>query len=773
MGKISLELTANASSILDGTENVIDSIQEMAAQGKITSESLKQDFAAAGKSTKEFNTTIDSTVKKLYDEGKAIDALILRYGGAAKAQKAVTKELIDMAAQGKRNTAEFRELSKVAGELKDNIGDVRSEVNKLSSDTGKFDKLVESGRAVAGAFSVAAGASALFGSENENLQRSVQKAQGALALLTGVQELAKIATEKGGIATGIATAAQEIYTFAVGNSTGALKLFRIALLGTGIGALIFLLYEAADAFGLFGSELDKSTEKAKENKKAIDELSDAYDNLGRKTIDKDQVIGRIRTGMDLATITTKELKAALTELQDELEKVQSEKKILGIPGTQFFKDSGEAAKAETKELRENIKAIQDEIAVREGLAKAITTPLVKALKNIDKKALDENISQIVDAFGNAKIDIPQQVKLLRALGFNDEAIFKALSEAADKAAKNGDSIAKVPVEPFFIQPKDKANIDVMGFKVPINLDITQEEADKISSAIQQISDSVTKTLNTAFDTAIKTQQNFIDSLDKRISKQQEVVANEEKLAKAGAANNLQFETDKLNKLNEAREKALEKQKKIKNAQVALDTITQLSSLVTASAKIYESLANIPVVGVPLATGVIGAMFAAFAAQKIAAAVLTSQTEGFREGGYTGDGDPSDTSTALGNRGYKYHKREFVMNEELTSKHRPFFEALHNDDKTGIIYGLTDLLKGTGVLFPDAGLPNKLMMARDEYELATGYENNQELRKVTAELVEIKEKLSRIEKRPKENRTASGDKLIVTKGNQTTITKLKK
>lgn len=773
MGKISLELTANASSILDGTENVIDSIQEMAAQGKVTSESLKNDFAAAGKSTKDFNATIDTTVKKLYEEGKSIEALILKYGGAAKAQKAVTKELVDMAAQGKRNTAEFRELSKVAGELRDNIGDVRSEVNKLASDTGKLDKLVESGRAVAGAFSVAAGASALFGDENEDLQRSVQKAQGALALLTGVQELAKIATEKGGIATGIATAAQQIYTFAVGESVGALKIFRLALIGTGIGALVFLLYEAADAFGIFDSSVKKSTDSIEKQKKALDDLNKTIDRQLRlqQSATRDNIqqidleIAAIKAkqkankdALDQAAINSNMQSGFNKELVDEVSR-------LSDLDQQYTDDL--IVLANKRKF-----AIEDEAKAREKLNKAINKVFQKSLA-IDKKALDENISQIVDAFGNAKIDIPQQVKLLRALGFNDEAIFKALSEAADKAAKNGDSIAKVPVEPFFIQPKDKANIDVMGFKVPINLDITQEEADKISSAIQQISDSVTKTLNTAFDTAIKTQQNFIDSLDKRISKQQEVVANEEKLAKAGAANNLQFETDKLNKLNEAREKALEKQKKIKNAQVALDTITQLSSLVTASAKIYESLANIPVVGVPLATGVIGAMFAAFAAQKIAAAVLTSQTEGFREGGYTGDGDPSDTSTALGNRGYKYHKREFVMNEELTSKHRPFFEALHNDDKTGIIYGLTDLLKGTGVLFPDAGLPNKLMMARDEYELATGYENNQELRKVTAELVEIKEKLSRIEKRPNENRTASGDKLIVTKGNQTTITKLKK
>jgi len=767
MGKITLDITANAADLLNGTDEGIAGIKELAAQGKVTKESLKRDFAEAGKSTKEFNNAIDGTVKSLVNEGKTVEALILKYGSAAAAQKAMQKELINMAVAGQQGTKEFNELRKAAADLKDTIEDTRGSVNKLASDTSTFDKIAEGGRAMAAGFSVAAGAASLFGDENENLQRSVQKAQGAMSLLLGVQELAKIATEEGGIATGFATAAQQLYTFAVGTSTGALKVFRLALLGTGIGALILLLYAAADAFGFFDSKIDETTDKAKENKKAIDELSDSYDNLGRKTVDTDGVIARIKKGFDLSTISTKELKSALNELQESLDNVQSEKKILGFPGSQFFKDSSEAAKAETKELRDNIEAIKQEIALRGELKKAVTTPLVSALSSIDKKVLDENINQIVDAFGKASIGIPEQVKLLRALGFNDTAIFKALSEAADKMAKDGSGIVKLPVEPLFIAPKELPNIEVLGFKIPVKLDITQEEADKISSAINQIADNVFKTLNTAFDAAIQTQQKFIDTLDDRIEKQKDVVAAEQKLANEGKANNLAIEVAGLEKLNKARESALEKQKKIKNAQVALDTISQLSSLITASAKIYESLANIPVVGVPLATALVATMFAAFAASKVAGAVLTSQS-GFREGGYTGDGDPSEVSTAQGNRGYKYHKKEFVMNEQLTAEHRDFFEALHNDDKVGILFGIADLLKGTGVVLPDENLPLKLKTAKDEHRRIEGEESNYELAALRKELVEIKEEVKGWRKQPKESTTSFGDKLIIKKGNKTTV-----
>ena len=769
MGKISLELTTDASDLLNGTDEGIAGIKELAAQGRITKESLKKDFSDAGKSTKEFNTAIEGTVKSLAAEGKTIEALVLKYGSATAAQKAMQKELVNMAVAGKQGTKEFNDLRKSAADLKDTIDDTRGSVKKLASDTSSFDKIAEGGRAVAAGFSVAAGASALFGAENEDLQKSIQKAQGAMTLLLGVQEIAKIATEEGGIATGFATAAQQLYTFAVGSSTGALKLFRVALLATGIGALILLLFSAAEAFGFFNTEMDETTDKAKENKKAIDELSESYDNLGRKKLDTEQVLGRMATGMDLATITTKELKSALSELQEQLEKVQSDRKILGMPGSQFFKDSGDAAKAETKELLENIEAIKREIELREQLKKAVTTPLVNAIANIDKKVLDENINQIVSAFGNASIGIPEQVKLLRALGFNDEAIFKALSEAADKIAKDGSSIAKVPVEPFFIEPKELPTIDFKGFKIPVKLDITQEQADAISGAIQQIADDVFNTLNSAFSTAIQTQQKFIDSLDKRIAKQQEVVDKEQKLADQGHTNNLAREVAGLNKLNDAREKAIEKQKKIKNAQVALDTISQLSSLITAAAKIYESLASIPIVGVPLATATVAVMFGAFAATKIAGAALTAQ-QGFREGGYTGDGDPSEVSTAVGNRGYKYHKKEFVANERMTAEGRDFLEAWHKGDKQGMLYSVADLLKDTGVVLPDENLPAKLFSARETHDRITSDENNSELKLLRGELQEIKEELKDWKNKPLEQTTAVGNELHVRKGNKTTIIK---
>ena len=145
--------------------------------------------------------SIETATKHLYEQGDVMGALVNKYGSATSALKAMEKELATMAALGQRGTASFTELANATAELKDTIGDTRGEIKKMASDTKVFDTMVQGARGVAAAFSVATGLAATFGDENKDLQKTLLKVQGAMAALQGVQELANIATEKGGIAT--------------------------------------------------------------------------------------------------------------------------------------------------------------------------------------------------------------------------------------------------------------------------------------------------------------------------------------------------------------------------------------------------------------------------------------------------------------------------------------------------------------------------------------------------------------------------------------------
>ena len=162
------------------------------------------------------------------------------------------KELIALAEAGQQGTDAFKRLEQQAGRLKDEIADVNQRVKNLASDTKRIDAFVGAVQGIAAGFQIAQGAAALFGDENEDLQKAMLKVQGAMALANGVQQVANLLQKESAVMMGINTAATNLYTVAVGTATGAMRAFRIALLATGIGA-------AVAAIGLLIAKWDELT----------------------------------------------------------------------------------------------------------------------------------------------------------------------------------------------------------------------------------------------------------------------------------------------------------------------------------------------------------------------------------------------------------------------------------------------------------------------------------------------------------------------------------
>ena len=163
--------------------------------------------------------------------------------------KAVEREMQQLAMAGEQNSERFKELQKRGGEIKDTMGDIRQRINALASDTKKLDAFTDGVKGIAAGFSVAEGASALFGDQNEELQKQILKVQGAIALLNGVQEVANILNKDSAFMTIASANAQAVYAAVVGTSTGAMKAFRIALISTGIGAIVVALGLLVSNFG--------------------------------------------------------------------------------------------------------------------------------------------------------------------------------------------------------------------------------------------------------------------------------------------------------------------------------------------------------------------------------------------------------------------------------------------------------------------------------------------------------------------------------------------
>jgi len=193
------------------------------------------------------------------------------------------------------------------------------ELKKANAQLFEFDKKLEGlqdpvksaeqwvkfGEGVAGAFAAAQGAAVLFGIENENIEKLVARAQGATAIAVGARALAESQlftilknTTAGKYA---AIAADKAYAVAIGASTGALKLFRLALVATGIGAV-------AVGVGILVANWDKFSESVK---KSIDRLTEFIPGLDgiRKGFEvvKGFIVG---IAEDVGLVATEEEKAA-------------------------------------------------------------------------------------------------------------------------------------------------------------------------------------------------------------------------------------------------------------------------------------------------------------------------------------------------------------------------------------------------------------------------------------------------------------------------------
>lgn len=151
--------------------------------------------------------------------------------------------------------------------------------------------------------------------------------------------------------------------------------------------------------------------------------------------------------------------------------------------------------------------------------------------------------------------------------------------------------------------------------------------------------------------------------DRLIELQQERI----EAARNNSAVSLKIEEDRQQEL-------LEKRRKYERAQRAIDAAVIVANQAVAISGAIRAITNAG--GNPV---LIAANAVAIAAG-IAAAVFSVRNAfsdpGFKEGGYTGDGDPNQESTAVGRKPYKYHKGEFVMDADLTADHRDLFEGIH-------------------------------------------------------------------------------------------------
>ena len=233
-------LKATVNEINQINDKVVEGAQESAKKVKGFFGNIASSFAAAF-SGGEAKKALDNQAKAIDNLGKSGKSLT----GQLRALKG---ELAQLEIAGQDGTEAFNQLLISAAKLEDQIGDTRDRVKILASDTFKFDAAVGATQALASGFETASGLAALFGAESEDLQKVIARVTAATAVANGVQQLSSLIKEESAVKTAVLTGATAAYNVVVGTSTGALKLFRIALAATGVGLLVVGLVALVENF---------------------------------------------------------------------------------------------------------------------------------------------------------------------------------------------------------------------------------------------------------------------------------------------------------------------------------------------------------------------------------------------------------------------------------------------------------------------------------------------------------------------------------------------
>lgn len=137
------------------------------------------------------------------------------------------------------------------GAVKDEIGDLRSEIQAFAGADAKIGAVTNIVGGLASGFAAAQGAAALFGSESEDLQKSLVKVQSAMAFAEGIKGLA-------GLSDGFKV---------LGNVIKANPLMLITTIVLGIGTALFALKDkiavVGKAFDFFGGVINNVIESVK------------------------------------------------------------------------------------------------------------------------------------------------------------------------------------------------------------------------------------------------------------------------------------------------------------------------------------------------------------------------------------------------------------------------------------------------------------------------------------------------------------------------------
>ncbi len=225
------------------------------AENKTINIKINSNTKEATKDTKDYNKAIGST-KKQYDAVlKSGDSYEKQLSDINKIVKETPLNVRDMnkqiqayqsiALSAGRETPVGKEALKKASELRDRYIDIQNETKRLADDQKNLQGAIQLIGTGVAAFGGVQSAMALTGVESEKLRETMVKLQAAQTLMTSINQIATAAEKESSamlllksIRTKVLASSTYAYATAQGVATKGAKLLRVAMVSTGVGALV-------------------------------------------------------------------------------------------------------------------------------------------------------------------------------------------------------------------------------------------------------------------------------------------------------------------------------------------------------------------------------------------------------------------------------------------------------------------------------------------------------------------------------------------------------
>ena len=434
-------------------------------------ESVKSDLKGVEDEIKKINDTPLTLDEKLKEITKQVES-----GGLS--MRELTKKIKEyqtIAVQAGRESPIGREAIMRAASLQDELGDLRNEITRLSADGQKMQGALALGSAVAGGYGALQGVMALAGQENEALMQSLVKMQAAQSVLAGIEQV-RLSLEKESVLmlnlknaqTKIATVLTGAYAAVVGTTTGALKILRIALISTGIGAIVV-------ALGLLIANFDVVVSFVKKAYKAFDELGTGVKIVLSILFPFVGLIwGVVEALTAMGVIDDEVTSQAKKNAAAKIKAVNDESKAQRAKADAIMK----AAADEMAAIDSTVKALDFELAVRQAGGEDIKDlerqriDLILERVRVEKEALDASIAIYEQNIKN----LEATNKMFNTELWQNEAALKAKKELLAENTKMGE---KAVLDDAVFKAKEvKAEKDALAAKSKARKDANDKRVEE-------------------------------------------------------------------------------------------------------------------------------------------------------------------------------------------------------------------------------------------------------------------------------------------------------